>query len=241
MKNFSGKIITVKNNKGGVGKTFVTAQLASGLALLDNRVLVLTSDSQNNIFSYLLKGNSEFEKGLKAQVSKKNGEYFRLRENLYFLPLEDNKFSAKFLNDLPEFLNACRKEYDYILIDSTPVLRIDSVFLENTDYVIIPGYADKVTTESMINVLEEIDAEKILAIVLNRFRPTEIQNSFLEELMDSVEGTDIVFADPIPHLSFIEKMLHNQKTVWEFTNKDANKVQDTFCQIIKKLQEKQAV
>ncbi|WP_442878338.1 ParA family protein, partial [Cetobacterium sp.] len=59
MKNFSGKIITVKNNKGGVGKTFVTAQLASGLALLDNRVLVLTSDSQNNIFSYLLKGNSE--------------------------------------------------------------------------------------------------------------------------------------------------------------------------------------
>jgi chromosome partitioning protein len=231
-----GTIITVKNNKGGVGKTFITAQLASGLALLEKKVLILTSDSQNNIFSYLLKGDSRFTKGLKAQVAKKNGEYFRLRENLYFLPLEDNKFSHTFLKALPLFLAECKREFDYIVIDSTPVLKIDNVFLENTDYVIIPGYADKVTTESMINILEEIDPEKILAIILNRFRASEIQNKFWLELKESLEEVDILFPEPLPQLSFIEKMLHNQKTIWEFKNKDADKVQDIFCKVIEKLE-----
>ena len=32
-----GKIISIKNNKGGVGKTFFTAQLASGLAYLEKK------------------------------------------------------------------------------------------------------------------------------------------------------------------------------------------------------------
>lgn len=232
-----GKIITIKNNKGGVGKTFITTQLAAGLAMLDKKILILTSDSQNNVFSYLLKGNNEFEKGLKSQVLKKNGEYFRLRENLYFLPLEDNKFSPQFLKALPDFLYKCREEYDYILVDSTPVLKIDKVFLDNTDYVIIPGYADKVTTESILNVLEEIDPEKILAIVLNRFRVSEIQSMFLDEIKTATDGTGITFVSPIPQLSFIEKMLYSQKTIWEFTNKDANRVQDIFCEIIKKIEE----
>lgn len=234
-----GKIITIKNNKGGVGKTFIATQLASGLSMLDKKVLILTSDSQNNVFSYLLKGNHEFEKGLKTQVTKGNGEYFRLRENLYFLPLEDSKFSPQFIKALPKFLEKCKEEYDYIVIDSTPVLKIDNVFLDNTDYIIIPGYADKVTTESIINVLDEVDTKKILGIVLNRYRSSEIQNMFLDEVKGATEGTNISFITPIPHLSFIEKMLYNQKTIWEFTNKDANRVQDIFCEIITRIREEE--
>ncbi|MGL6114108.1 ParA family protein [Cetobacterium sp. SF1] len=234
-----GKIITIKNNKGGVGKTFIATQLASGLSMLDKKVLILTSDSQNNVFTYLLKGNSEFERGLKTAVTKGNGEYFRLRENLYFLPLEDSKFSPQFLKALPDFLYKCKDEYDYIIIDSTPVLKIDNVFLENTDYIIIPGYGDKVTTESMINILDQVDIKKILCVVLNRYRPSEIQKMFAEEIKSATEGTNIDFITPIPHLTFIEKMLYGQKTIWEFTNKDANKIQDIFCEIIRKIQQEE--
>ena len=90
-----GKIISIKNNKGGVGKTFFTAQLASGLAYLEKKVLILTSDSQNNLFNFLYDESKQFKNGLKEEVKNGTGEYFRLRDNLFFLPLEDNKFSSQ--------------------------------------------------------------------------------------------------------------------------------------------------
>ena len=43
-------IILVKNNKGGVGKTYITLQLAAHKALIKNKkTLILTSDSQNDV------------------------------------------------------------------------------------------------------------------------------------------------------------------------------------------------
>ena len=62
-----GKVITIKNNKGGVGKTFITTQLAAGLAYGDKKVLILTSDPQNNVFNFLFKGDKTFKKGLKQK------------------------------------------------------------------------------------------------------------------------------------------------------------------------------
>ena len=46
-------IILVKNNKGGVGKTYITLQLAAYKALIKNKkTLILTSDSQNDILKF---------------------------------------------------------------------------------------------------------------------------------------------------------------------------------------------
>lgn len=234
----SGKIITIKNNKGGVGKTFITAQLAHGLSLLEKRVLILTSDSQNNIFNYLLKGNKDFENGLKAEVSKTKGEYFRLRENLYFLPLENSSFGNQFIKEIPLYLNKMKNEYDYILIDSIPTLKIDNIFLENSDYIIVPAFCDEVTIEGILNLIGEVGKEKILSIVVNKFKPTEIQNYFLEQLKDALVSTDILFPEPIKQLSFIEKMLYNKKTIWEYSNKEATQVQESFYEIIKNIEMK---
>ena len=231
-----GRVITIKNNKGGVGKTFISAQLAHGLSLLEKRVLILTSDSQNNIFNYLLKGNKDFEKGLKAEVSKRKGEYFRLRENLYFLPLENSTFGNQFMNELPKYLERIREEYDYIVVDSIPVLKVDNIFLENSDHIIIPCFCDEVTIEGVLNLLNEIDIKKIISIMVNKYKPTEIQNYFLDQLKDQLEGVNLVFPDPIKQLSFIEKMLYNKKTVWEYQNKEAIQVQDSFYEIIKELE-----
>ena len=50
-----GKVIIIKVNKGGVGKTFLTVQLGAGLASIGKKVLILTSDSQNNILHYTFK------------------------------------------------------------------------------------------------------------------------------------------------------------------------------------------
>lgn len=234
--NKNGKIVTIKNNKGGVGKTFISAQLAHGLTLINKRVLILTSDSQNNIFNYLLKGNKDFDNGLKAEISKGQGEYFRLRENLYFLPLENSTFGNQFILELPKYLKKIKKEYDYIIVDSIPTLKIDNIFLENSDYIVIPAYCDEVTMEGVLNLANEIDPNKIVSIVVNRFEPTKIQNYFLNILQENFKNINILLSTPIEKASFIEQMLYNKKTIWEYKNKIATKVQETIFQIMKELE-----
>ena len=239
--NKNGVIITIKNNKGGVGKTFLTAQLGAGLSLLKKRVLILTSDSQNNIFNFLLKGNKKFKNGLKSEIASGNGEYFRLIENLYFLPLETEVFGNNFLLKLPLFLNKLRKEYDYILIDSTPVLKMDNIFLQSTDYIVVPAYCDEVTIEGIIKLMNEIDSKKILSVIVNRYKETEVQKEYLNQLQNIFKNYDIVFPDPIKQLSFIEKMLNNKKHIWEYNNKNAEEVKNILLEIIIKLEKTKEV
>ncbi|MGL5745862.1 MAG: ParA family protein [Cetobacterium sp.] len=233
-----GKIISVKNNKGGVGKTFFTAQLASGLAYLEKKVLILTSDSQNNLFNFLYEESKQFKNGLKEEVKNGTGEYFRLRENLFFLPLEDNKFSSQFLKDLPRFLEKCKKEYDYILIDSTPVLKLDKVFLNESNDIIIIGFADEVTIEGMVNLLNEIDVKKVLSIVINKYKPTLVQTKYYQILKNDLKDLNINFPEPIQNLSFIEQILDKKKTIWEYNNKEAQAVQKVLLDIIKILEKR---
>ena len=45
-----GKIIQIKVQKGGLGKSFITATLGHLLAIMENKVLILSTDSQNSIY-----------------------------------------------------------------------------------------------------------------------------------------------------------------------------------------------
>lgn len=230
-----GKIVTVKVNKGGVGKTFLTAQLGAGLAMIDKKVLIITSDSQNNILNYLYQGDREFKKGLKEDVKNGKGEIFHLRENLSFIPLENNKFGNQFIQDLSGYLMKKRQDYDFILIDSVPTMKIDDVFVHCSDKIIIPAFCDEVTIEGILNLVEHIDVNKISSIVINRYKNTETQNQYLEKLKNAVEGTEILLAEPIPQLSMIEKILDKKKSVWEYSNKDILKIQDILAEVMQKI------
>lgn len=237
----SGKIITVKVNKGGVGKTFITTQLAAALALKGFKVLILTSDSQNNVSSYLTprvkgeKAKLEFKSGLKNWVSKGEGDLFKLRENLYFIPLENNIFGAQFVVKLPIFLENMRKEYDYIFIDSIPTIKIDTTFVENSDKVIIPCFADEVTVEGVINVIYEAGADKVLAIIVNKYEDKKIQKLYLEKIEEAIKNTDIVYPKPVRNSSDIQTLLYNGKTIWESKSKSMNSIKDSFNEVISKL------
>ena len=231
-----GKIITIKNNKGGVGKTFLTTQLAAGLSYLDKKVLILTSDPQNNVFDYLFKGDERFERGLKAEVLKGNGEYFRMRSELYFLPLEDGKFSNQFLKELPIFLEKSREKFDYILIDASPTIKIDSVFTDCSDAILIPFFANSVTLNGIIKLCETVDIKKIKSIVTTNFQNTVVQKEYYNLLKDNIGKYGIEITEPIRNLSFIESMLDARKTIWEFNNKTATEVQKIFFKILKDME-----
>ena len=56
-----GEIIQIKVEKGGIGKTFIASNLAHLLALLEYRVIILSIDSQNNVYSIFYTNNNEVD------------------------------------------------------------------------------------------------------------------------------------------------------------------------------------
>lgn len=227
------QVIVIKNNKGGVGKTFITTHLASVLsAFFDKKILVITSDSQNNILDYCFEEAISFKNGLKSWVTTGEGDIVKLRENLDFIPLEDNKFGNNFFDKFPLFIESMRKKYDFILIDSSPVLKIDEMFVDISDKIIVPTFSDKMTTRGIVNFLDTVDVNKVLAIVVNKFEQKQIQKehySFLEEILKNSP----VELFKINNSSFMEKLLEKGKTIVETNSKEAESAQITFIELAK--------
>ncbi|UTI52471.1 AAA family ATPase [Fusobacterium polymorphum] len=237
MKN----IFTVKVNKGGIGKTFFTVQIGHGLALQGYKVLLITSDSQNNILHYT-KSKKEIDKydlskGLRHAVLYGDNRdlYIKVRENLYFLPTESSVFSDAFEKKFDNFIRKKRIEYDNILIDSIPTMDIDKKFMECSDQLIIPTFCDYSTYEGTLNVIEEVGANKIHSIIINLFKNTKIQKKYYSEFEKSLSGTGIVFPKPIKELSLIENLIENGKTIWESGSKLLIDVQNSFADVIAKI------
>lgn len=234
-------IFTVKVNKGGIGKTFFTVQIGHGLALQGYKVLLITSDSQNNILHYT-KSKKEIDKydlskGLRHAVLYGDNRdlYIKLRENLYFLPTESSVFSDAFEKKFDNFIRKKRIEYDYILIDSIPTMDIDKKFMECSDQLIIPTFCDYSTYEGTLNVIEEVGANKIHSIIINLFKNTKIQKKYYSEFEKSLSGTGIVFPKPIKELSLIENLIENGKTIWESGSKLLIDAQNSFADVIAKI------
>ena len=238
-KEKKGKVISIKVNKGGIGKTFLTVQLGFGFAIQNKKVLLLTSDSQNNILDYTLTQNEtdkiDFKKDIVHCVMNDVIETVKLRTNLYFIPTKSSVFTEEFLVKLPKFIEEAQMKYDYILIDSIPTMKIDSTFVACSDKVIIPMFCDYPTLKGAINVITETGVDKIHSIIVNKYRPTSSQKIVLSEIKEAIAGTDIIFPSPIKELSQIETLARKGKTVWESRAKILKSVQDSLLDIIIKL------
>ena len=174
-----GKIISIVNQKGGVGKTTTTVNLGASLALENKKILIVDFDQQ---------ANATITLGIKREEVKKDIVDFLLEEfnqehiidtgveNLDIIPaslkiakIEDltrNLKNKELL--LHKKLNVLKDNYDYILIDCPPALGliIDNA-LYASDSVIIPVecsfYAYDALSQ-MINKIDEIQKEKPLEI-----------------------------------------------------------------------------
>lgn len=248
-----GKVFTIKVGKGGVGKSFITTQLATGLAEIaslnnqDIKILVVTSDPQNDILGMCFKDGEipPYKGGLKSWVSKGNGDIVKLRKNVDFIPLEEATFSTTFIKKLPEFFEKMRMKYDYILIDSMPMMAIDKHFHHNSDKVILPINADKFSIKGAIKVIEEIGIDKVLSIVLNMYKNLAREKVYYEEIKKILQGTDVLLPNPIKNLEVITDLGDKGRTIWdskrkteagvEYLNKNLDETRDSFIEIIVKI------
>ena len=227
-----GEIIQIKVEKGGVGKTFIASNLAHLLALLDYKVIILSIDSQNNVYSIFNKVNQRIKGSLKKSILSNEIYKIKLRENLDFIPIE-LYLSPNILKEVPAFLRKLKKNYDYIIIDSLPALKVDNIFLENSDKIIIPAHGDKMTLQGIISIIKE-HREKIHSIIFNKYINTKINREYYMEIKEICKNSGIYISKPIKNNAFIAELIEKGKTIWESRAKKITETQEIFKNIIRR-------
>lgn len=234
MKNDAVKIL-IKNQKGGVGKSLIAFWLAHGLALENKKVLILTSDSQDNIPAFAGKGKEakEMKRGLESWIVNGEGDILELRENLFYIPLKatniEEQDSFKFKTVVNDIM---AKRVDYIVIDASPVLNLDDLFVEVADKIVVPTYLDEVTTLGIFNLISKVGLKKIKAIIPNRTHRSKLEKDCYFKLLSAFKETDIVLTEPIKHSSGIAELVNAGKTIWETKRKVFDPVRFEFKKVL---------
>ncbi|WP_010677426.1 ParA family protein [Bacillus timonensis] len=164
-----GKIISISNQKGGVGKTTTSVNLSACLAYVGKRVLLVDIDPQGNATSGcgIEKANVDqcIYDVLVDDVEAKDVTVPTAVENLYMIPATIQLAGAE-IELVPTIsrevrlkraLDEVRDQYDYIIIDCPPSLGLLTLnALTASDTVIIPVQCEYYALEGLSQLLNTI-------------------------------------------------------------------------------------
>jgi chromosome partitioning protein len=229
-KDNTMKIITIANQKGGVGKTTSAVTLAHGLALTRQRTLLVDLDPQGHVAFAL---GAEKAPGLyRLIVDEDSIEQVAVhtRENLDIIPGDKRTEKAKrtvVISNFPtEILSRILQhaDYDVVILDMAPSLDVLHVSaLMASDWVIIPTKLDAMAVDGVNEVLRSMGevverghrlGYSILPTFFDRTtRETIVQ---LQGLVETFRGH---VWPPIPQDTHAREAPAFGKSLWEYCSK----------------------
>lgn len=198
------RIISIVNQKGGVGKTTTAINVGVALGQQGNRVLIVDLDPQANATSGLGVDYRTIPHGVYETLSGKVRTIDAIRESgrsgIHILPSTPNLAGASVelvTEDRREFklidaLSQVADQYDYLLIDCPPSLGLLTInALTAADEVLIPVQCEYYSLEGLGQLLETIELVRqnlksdlsILGVVLTMFEhDSGLAQSVFEEV-----------------------------------------------------------
>ncbi len=196
-----GEVIVVTSGKGGVGKTTTSANIATGLAIMGNKVAVVDTDiglrnldvvmGLENRIVYdivdVVEGTCRLKQGLIRD---------KRYDGLYLLPAAQTRDkTAVNPEQMKELVGELKEEFDYIIVDSpagieqgfqNSISGADRAIIVTTPEISAVRDADRV-----IGILESkgVEAPKI---IVNRIRPDMVKKG---DMMDVEDILDILAVD----------------------------------------------
>ncbi len=240
----------VINNKGGVGKSTVSVQIAHGIAVKGFRTLLIDLDGQNDSSMFLGFTQDDYNKSFFDLIDSK--KHYKLedcivkaRENLDLLPsMHIDQINLEFYrypkidNLLKQILKGLEQmNYDYIIIDCGPQrTKINDAVLCYVDKIILPVQVEAASVRAIGNMYEyladlRLSPDMISVVIPNMFDQRTIDSrENLEFLRQFFSGNDIL-SEPIHRRIKVTEAGKMGKTVFEYDNEAANQ----FSSIIERL------